>query len=303
MSSAPYLSIVMLSWNTRELTLAALRALERDPSTRTREVIVVDNASSDGSVDAIAAQFPHVRLIRNDRNELYAEGNNQGARIATGEFLCLLNSDTEVVPGALEMLVEFLEKHPDYGAVSPQLRSFDGSIQRACTRFPGLFDPLVDSTLFGRFWPGTHVHGRTRMHDFDHAHSRDVDQPPGAVFLIRRAEYLALGGLDPDLSLFYNDVDLCKRLWKRGRRIHYLAEARVFHHQGASTSRSERVQSLWLQNRRAYYAKHYGLLGSGWLRIVHWLWLAQIACGVVLGPRALKEKARALRDLGGKVWA
>lgn len=299
----PCLSIVMLSWNTRNLTLAALRALEKDRSARSREIIVVDNASSDGSADAISAEFPGVKLIRNDDNRLYAEGNNQGAAIATGEYLCLLNSDTEVVPGALDRLVDFLEQHPDYGAVSPQLRSFDGSIQRACTRFPGIFDPIVDSTMLGKIWPGTYVHGRTRMHDFDHASSRDVDQPPGAVFAIRRAEYAEMGGLDERLSLFYNDVDFCKRLWKRGRRIHYLAEAQVFHHQGASTRRSERVQILWIANRRAYYAKHYGIPGRAWLRTVHWLWLAQMSCGVVLGPRTVREKAHALRELGAKVWA
>lgn len=300
---SPKLSIVMLSWNTQPLTLAALRALERDRPRHAREIIVVDNASSDGSADAIAAQFPVVKLIRNAENELYAAGNNRGAAAATGEFLCLLNSDTEVVPGALDLLVDFLERHAEYGAVSPQLLSMDGSIQRACTRFPGLADALVDSTLFGKVWPGTWVHGRTRMHDFDHASSRDVDQPPGAVFLMRRAEYAEMGGLDPALSLFYNDVDLCQRLWKRGRRIHYLAEARVYHHQGASTSRSERVQTLWLSNRRGWYAKHYGLLGRVWLRLVHWLWLAQMAGGVVLGPRRVGEKVQALRELGTKVWA
>jgi GT2 family glycosyltransferase len=289
LNTLPCLSIVILSWNTRPLTLACLRALMRDASSRSREIIVIDNASAD-------------KLVRNDENRLYSAGNNQGAELATGEYLCLLNSDTEVVSGALDILVDFLEAHQDYGAVSPKLVSFDHSTQRACTRFPTMLDPLVDSTIFGKFWPGTYIHGRTRMHDFDHESSRDIDQPPGAVFMMRRSEYAVFHGLDPKLSLFYNDVDLCKRLWRKGRRIRYVAEARVYHHQGASTSRSDRVQSLWLENRQAFYAKHYGFVGSAWLRVVRWIWLSQVAGGVVLGPRKVNEKVKALRELSGKVW-
>ncbi|MDZ4773591.1 MAG: glycosyltransferase family 2 protein [Planctomycetota bacterium] len=297
MSTLPCLSIVILSWNTSALTLACLRALARDVPRRSRQIIVIDNASSDGSADAIESEFSNVELVRNSENKLYSAGNNQGAERATGEYVCLLNSDTEVVPGALDILVDYLEVHGDYGAVSPKLMSFDHSVQRACTRFPGLIDPLVDSTLFGKVWPGTYIHGRTRMHDFDHESSRDIDQPPGAVFMMRRHEYWEFGGLDPRLSLFYNDVDLCKRLWRKNRRIRYIADARVYHHQGASTSRSDRVQSLWLANREAFYRKHYGIVGTAWLRVVRWLWIAQVSAGVVLGPRKVKDKVKALRDL------
>lgn len=302
MNATPELSIVVLSWNTRDLTLACLRALQRDTSRQSREIIVVDNGSSDGSADAIAADFPGVILIRNVENRLYAAGNNQGAERATGRYLCLLNSDTEVVPGALETLTRFLDERPEYGAASPKLLNFDHTVQRACTRFPGLVDALVDSTLFGKFWPGTWVHGRTRMHDFDHLSSRDVDQPPGAVFMIRREEYRSFGGLDPVLSLFYNDVDLCSRLWSQGRRIRYVAEAAVYHHSGASTKRSDRVNALWISNRRAYYVKHYGILGGVWLRIVLCLWALQVAAGITLGPRRIKDKGRALRELAPKLW-
>jgi len=299
-SPVPDLSIVILSWNTRELTLACLRALERDGTRFTREIIVVDNHSSDGSADAIAAEFPGVRLVRNDENRLYAAGNNQGVENAIGCYVCLLNSDTEVVPGALDILVEFLEHNSDYGAASPRLDSFDGTVQRACTRFPGLLDPLVDSTLFGQTSIGKKRFAHTRLHDFDHQSTRDVDQPPGAVFMMRRSEYIEMGGLDEELSLFYNDVDLCKRLWSRGRKVRYVAEAQVFHHQGASTRRSARVQALWHANRLSYYAKNHGLLGAVWVRIVRWLWHMQIAAGVVLGPRPIPDKIAALHELGAR---
>ncbi len=265
--SAPVLSVVVLSWNTRELTLACLRALFAETPRHPREVIVVDNGSSDGSADAIAASFPQARLLRNAENRLYAAGNNQGAALATGEFLCTLNSDTEVRPGALDLLVDFLRQHPDHGAVAPRLVDPDGTVQHACQRFPTLATALCFDSWWGTFWPGNKIQERYLMRDFDHLSSRDVEQPPGAVFVIRLAEWRRYGGLDERLSLFYNDVDLSRRLWRDGRRIHYLADAEVLHHRGGSTRNFGRMLVLWHQNRLAYYGKHYGWLGRIWIRV------------------------------------
>jgi GT2 family glycosyltransferase len=265
--SGPALSVVVLSWNTRELTLACLRALAADSPKHSREVVVIDNDSSDGSADAIAAAFPRTVLARNSENLLYAGGNNQGARLATGRWLCLLNSDTEVRPGALDMLVDWLEAHPEYGAVGPRLCNPDGSVQRACMAFPGLFTALCFDTVLGRFPPGRWVEDHYRMRRFDHLHSRDVDQPPGACLLLDRREYLELGGLDEELALFFNDVDLCRRLWRRGRRIRYLAEAEVVHHGGASTKSFQKFVVIWHRNRMAYYRKHFGGWVDGFMRL------------------------------------
>lgn len=261
----PVLSVVVLSWNTRELTLACLRALFGETPRHAREVIVVDNGSRDGSADAIAAAFPAVRLLRNAENRLYAAGNNQGAAQARGEFLCTLNSDTEVRPGALDALVDFLRDSPQYGAVAPMLVDPDGTVQHACQRFPTWLSALCFDSWWGTFWPGRVVQDRYLMRDFDHRQSRDVDQPPGAVFVMRTAEWRQFGGLDEQLSLFYNDVDLCRRLWRAGRRIRYLAEAVVLHHRGGSTRHFGKMLVLWHQNRRAYYRKHYGVCGAWWV--------------------------------------
>src|SRR5262249_161093 len=135
---------------------ACLRALERDRTSLAREIIVVDNGSADGSADAIAA-IPGVALVRNAENRGYSAGNNQGARRATGRGVCLLNSDTEVRPGALDQLVEFLATHPRHGAVAPKLVDPDGSVQRACMRFPGLATALCFDSAIGRFPPGSWV--------------------------------------------------------------------------------------------------------------------------------------------------
>jgi GT2 family glycosyltransferase len=265
--SAPALSVVVLSWNTKELTLACLRALFAENPRHAREVIVVDNGSDDGSADAIAARFPSVRLHRNADNRLYAVGNNQGVALAQGEFVCTLNSDTEVRAGALDQLVDWLLAHPDYGAAAPRLCDPDGSVQRACQRFPTLLSALCFDTWWGTWWPGSFVQRRYLMRDFDHLHSRDVDQPPGACCVLRTAEWRRFGGFDETLSLFYNDVDLCRRLWRAGRRIRYVAEAEVMHHRGASTKNFARMLVLWHKNRSTYYRKHWGVVGRVWIAV------------------------------------
>ncbi len=269
----PSLSVVVLSWNTRDLTLACLRSLFAGEPRHPTEVLVIDNASTDGSAEAIseqfpAEQFPQVELVRNDQNRGYAAANNQGARLANGRFLCLLNSDTEVPAGSLDALVDFLLEHKDYGAVSPKLLNPDGSVQHACMRFPALLTALCHDTFLGRFWPGSMVERRYQMADFDHLTSLDVDQPPGVVFLMIRQEFLDLGGLDEELFLFFNDVDLCWRLWKQGRKIRYLADVSVMHHGGASTKGFDRLVVTWHRNRMAYYQKRYGPLVVPYMRMI-----------------------------------
>jgi GT2 family glycosyltransferase len=294
--TAPVLSVVVLSWNTCELTLACLRALLAETPRHRREVIVVDNGSGDGSADRIAAAFPQVRLERNTENRLYAAGNNQGVALAAGEFVCTLNSDTEVRPGALDRLVDFLRENPAYGAAAPRLSDPDGSVQHACQRFPTLMTALCFDSWWGSFWPGTRFVDRYLMRDFDHLSSRDVDQPPGACCMLRKAEWQQLGGFDERLALFYNDVDLCRRLEANGRRIRYLADAEVLHHRGASTKNFAKMLVVWHQNRLAYYHKHYGGLGRLWLRVCVRLRIWEEWWKIGRRNRRDPERKRAERD-------
>jgi GT2 family glycosyltransferase len=305
--NAPVLSVVVLNWNTKALVLACLRALFLEPPRHPREVIVVDNGSSDGSADAVQAAFPHVRLVRNATNRLYAAGNNQGVALAGGEFVCLLNSDTEVRPGALDQLVDFLQGHPGHAVVAPQLLDPDGTVQHACQRFPTLLSALCFDSWCGSFWPGSVVQDRYLMRDFDHLQSRDVQQPPGACMCMRREEYARCGGLDEELGLFYNDVDLCRRLWRDGRRIHYLAAAQVLHHRGASTKSFTRMLVIWHKNRLAYYKKHYGRWVTLWLRFVIRLrvweeWL-RIGRRHRHDPRQRAAERAFLRQVQQELWA
>jgi N-acetylglucosaminyl-diphospho-decaprenol L-rhamnosyltransferase len=122
-------SIVTLSWNTREIFRDCLIAVRKHSGDSSREIIVVDNESQDGSADMVAEEFSDIKLIHNSENRLYSEAHNQGANLATGKYLCILNSDTAVRPGTLDQLVGFLDFHPKYGAASPKLVNSDGSMQ------------------------------------------------------------------------------------------------------------------------------------------------------------------------------
>ncbi|MGQ0553790.1 MAG: glycosyltransferase family 2 protein [Planctomycetota bacterium] len=264
-AAAPRVSVVVLSWNTRELLAACLRSLRAaapEAGPGACEVIVVDNASADGSADLVARDFPEVQLVRNPQNDGYAIGNNLGAARARGQYLFLLNSDTEVRPGALGTLLNFLDRHPGHAGCAPRLDRPDGTPQPSCKRFPTLGVAVFYDTLFERWFPRNRVLPRYEMRDFDHTSSRDVDQPPGAALLLRRALWEQLGGFDPELWLFFNDVDLCRRLTVAGHKLAYVAEARILHHEGASTGQFPEFGAIWHKNRFAYYRKTFGWRGA-----------------------------------------
>ena len=256
--SAPDLSVVILNWNTADLVVACLRALQQNPYHGDHEILVVDNASEDDSAARVAAGFPAVRLIRNAENLGYSAGNNVGLRAARGRFLLLLNSDTEVGPGALDRLVGFLQATPGVGAVTCRLVNPDGSLQASCMRFPTLTTALVFDTFLARLPFGRRHLDHYFMRDFDHAEAREVDQIPGTCTCLPREVLDRVGLLDETLWLFFNDVDLCKRIRDAGHAIHFLPDVEVLHHYGASTSRFVHFAVQWHLNRVAYYRKHFG---------------------------------------------
>jgi GT2 family glycosyltransferase len=260
------LSVVVPAWNTRELLLECLASLE-EACEGGAEIVVVDDASTDGSADAVALAFPRVVLVRNPENRGFAAAVNAGVARATREFVLLLNADARVEEGALESMLGFLRNAPGYAACAPRLVGADGATQRSCMRLPSLWTPLFFSTPLQRWWPHSPELERYFYADFDHEHDADVEQPPAAALLLHRAEYLELGGLDERLRLFFNDVDLCLRLARGGRKIRYLAGARVMHHGGASTRQLSDFAARWHADRLAYTRKHHGVLAGLWVKL------------------------------------
>ena len=271
-------SVVIPSWNTRELLRACLASLGAS-QLRADEVIVVDNASGDGSADMVAREHPGVLLLRNAQNEGFARGCNQGLARAQGAYALLLNADTELEPDALGRLVAFLEAHADYGAAAPKLVSPDGSTQRTCMRFPNWRTALFYGQPMERWFPHSRELERYYMRDWDQEDERDVEQPPAACLLVRRSALERVGAFDERLWLYFNDVDLSRRLAAAGWRTRYVASARVLHHVGASTRQYADVLSEWQRNRLVYYRKHHGWLAGVWVKLcvsltfADWAWI------------------------------
>lgn len=262
---APEISVVIPSWNTRELLARCLETVEeaRKPAT---EVIVVDNGSEDGSAEMVAGRFAGVRLVRNERNEGFARACNQGMRLARGRYVLLLNTDTEVAPDALWLLWRFLEAHPGHGAAAPRLTGVDGRTQRTCQAFPNLWTALFFATPLERWFPNSPELKRYFLRSWSHEDERDVDQPPAACLLLRREVLEQVGLFDEELWLFFNDVDLSRRMAAAGWRTRYVAAATVVHHVGASTGKFGDFVSVYQRNRLTYYRKHHGRAAGWWVK-------------------------------------
>jgi N-acetylglucosaminyl-diphospho-decaprenol L-rhamnosyltransferase len=250
------LSIVIVSWNTRELTLRCLAALGESARGLGLETIVVDNGSIDETPEAIRAQFPAVRLIEPGRNLGFSGGNNAGLAIASGRYLCLLNPDTEARPGALAALVGFLEGQPEVGAVGPRLLNADGSEQAVGFRFPTLAQVFLDFfPLRGRF-AESEANGRYPRAPRDRPFP--IDFPLGACIVARRAAVEATGPLDEGYFLYSEEVDWCRRMQAVGWPIWCVPTAEVVHHSGQSVGqRPARMFVELHRSRRRYYARHH----------------------------------------------
>ncbi len=256
--SAPALSIVIVSWNTRDYLDACLTSLRDAPDAVTREVIVVDNASEDGTATMVAEAHPGVTLVANDANLGYAAGNNQGIELASGEQVLLLNPDVVVHEGALDTLVSFLARCPEAGAVAPRLILPDGSVQASCRSFPTPDVVLYEALGLSRLFPRSRRFGKYRMTWWDYDDERQVDQPMASSILIRGEALAQVGGMDEQFPIFFNDVDLCRRLRDAGWNIWYTPEASMDHVGGASTGQVRR--RMLVESHRSFvrfYEVHY----------------------------------------------
>jgi GT2 family glycosyltransferase len=255
------LSVVLVSWRTRELLGACLRSLRAALGERLAaggaEVIVVDNASGDGSVEMVRDQFREVRLIANSENRGYAAGNNQGIAAARGRNVMLLNPDTEVPREAIERLEACLTERPRAGAAAPMLVHPDGRPQASLRGFPTPLALLGAVTGLGRLAPAGSPLATYQPRALPAAPAV-VDQPMASCLLLRGEALRAVGGFDEAFPIFFNDVDLCWRLRLGGWETWFVPDARVVHHGGAST-RQVRLAMLWESHRglHRYYQKHY----------------------------------------------
>jgi N-acetylglucosaminyl-diphospho-decaprenol L-rhamnosyltransferase len=251
------LSVVIVSWNTRELLGRCLASVDAERLAVDLELIVVDNGSSDGSREGLEADAG-TRLIANPDNRGFSAANNQGIAISSGRYVLLLNSDTEVQPGSLRAMVEYGDAHPRAGVIGPRLSNPDGTLQPSGGRFPTLLGTI--GSLFGL----DRLSGRPRYGTRrDYSVPAVVDEVSGAALLVRSDVLAAVGGLDEEFHWGYEDVDFCRRVRAAGWEVHFLPAAEVTHVWGGS--RRVAPASALLNaaaGRRHYFRKHHGPLAG-----------------------------------------
>jgi len=251
------LSIVIVTWNSRDFIRNCLDSIFLLPEKVRYEIIVVDNGSSDETAKIVREFYPEVDLIENRKNSGYAKANNQGIKESQGKYLLLLNPDTQLMENSLASMREFMEGNPQAGALGPQLLNPDKSVQPSCREFPS-FSALVWEFLgLSRIFPKGRIFGRWRMGYFSFDQLREVDQPMGSCLMLRRETLEELGGFDEKFSMFFNDVDLCYRIKNAGWKIYFYPGTQVIHHKGASTRKVKR-RMIWFSHLAFYkfFKKH-----------------------------------------------
>lgn len=255
------LSIIVVNWNTRELLGRCLNSVYETAGELLCEVFVVDNGSTDASTEMVRARFPQARLIENGENLGFARANNQAIRLAEGRYVLLLNSDAEVCPGALASMVEFADRHAAIGVLGPALCSPDGVVQPSWARFPTVWTELWGVHRRGQEPFAGHVPGEP-------AQAYLVDWMAGACLMVRQETFDQVGPMDERFFLYSEETDLCKRIRDAGWLNVYYPQAKVVHHQGASSSRDRGRSYVQLRRSKVLYAqKHAGAWSAACLRV------------------------------------
>jgi GT2 family glycosyltransferase len=253
----PDVSVVIVTYNSRRHLRACFETLRQYTQAATMEVIVVDNASSDGSAEEVERSYPWVRLVRRSTNGGLSAAVNDGVAVSTGTYAMALNPDTHIDEDALSVLAAYLREHPDCGIVAPKLLNDDGTLQMSCRAFPGYSTAFFSRySLLTRLFPKNRYSRGYLMQDFAHTETRDVDWVSGAAMMFPRAVFDQIGGWDAGFFMFSEDVDFCRRVHDAGLRVVYHPAARVYHAIGVSKRAPTRIiiarhRSMW-----RYYRKH-----------------------------------------------
>ncbi|MFZ5932581.1 MAG: glycosyltransferase family 2 protein [Patescibacteria group bacterium] len=256
------LSVVTVNLNTKKLTLESIKSVLKEGLNL--EIIVIDNGSTDGSVEALEdlAKKKLIKLIKNYRNLGFAKANNQGMKIAKGEYILLLNNDTIVKKGAIKKLLDFAKEIKEAGVVGSKLLNIDGSLQPSCFRFPTIKNAIR------QYWFGKK--GLFEKYAPKGKRATSVDAVVGAVFLITPLARKKVGLLDERYFAYFEDIDYCRRVWKAGLKVYYLPEAEIIHHHGATFKKMADEEVRWkklIPGSKIYHGivKHYLINTVIWL--------------------------------------
>lgn len=291
-AAEPLISAVIVSFNTRAMTLDCLQTLIKALAGLSAEIVVVDNASHDGSADAITASFPGVHLLRNERNAGFGAANNLGMQAARGEFFLLLNSDAFPEPDAIRALVDFLHAHPRAGVAGPRTLNGDGSLQISCYKLPSPAHAWLEN-----LWLSS---GYSR---WAHDRQRAVEFVIGACMLVRRAVVDEVGGFDEQFFMYSEEADWQRRMHDRGWGVFFVPEARVVHLGGASGANDRaRINRYFFESLDRYVKKHHGFVGLLALRSA--MTIGCLVRAALWTAKALQpsQRERALAKVRLHIW-
>lgn len=265
------ISIILVSWNVRDLLRQCLGSVNNQQSTLlgppSAEIIVVDNASTDSTVQMLRDEFPAVRVIANSQNVGFTRGNNQALAQARGRYLFLLNPDTELAPNTLAKLTAYMDTHPRVGIVGPKLFYGDGSVQSSRRRFPSLATAFLESTKLQDWFPRNHALTTYYMLDTTDDETLQVDWVNGSAMFVRRELYEQIGGLDEQFFMYSEELDWCYRAKQAGWQVVYLPDARVTHYEGKSSEQAVAARDIYFHSSKvSYFRKYRGALVAECLR-------------------------------------
>ncbi|NLO06737.1 MAG: glycosyltransferase family 2 protein [candidate division WS1 bacterium] len=280
------LSLCIVSYNCKELLVECLRSIFEHVAGLEVEVIVADNASSDGTVEMLRADFPRVRLLAFEDNRGFAAGTNAAMAAAGGEVLMMLNPDTTLREGAVQQLVAFLGERPEAGAVGPAIFDPEGGLQMTCHLFPTLWQTLIRQLGLHRAFPASRTFGAYDMTWWDHSQPRRVDWLSGACIAVRRDVWERVGGLDEGFFMYAEDVDWCYRLAQAEFERWYLPGAEIVHHEAGSWADASRERIIASHRSMfRYFGKNYGHLQEVAVRLlVAWGALIRGSFWTIMGP-------------------
>ncbi len=286
------LSIIIVNWNTRELLKACLLSLYETLPEIDYEVIVVDNASRDGSASMVKDDFPRVLLIENQTNRGFAAANNQALTIMRGRYALLINSDTVLTENAVSLLFSFLEDHPEAAMCCGQLLNADGSKQHSIASFPSLLTLMTNISFLEYLWPQRYPSKR-----YEWKKPIETDSCIGACMLVRKRAIEAVGMLDERYFFFFEETDWAYRMRTSGWKIFHLPGAFIYHLQGQSIGRNIGSRKEFYRSRYQYFRKWHGypyFLFTGAVIVTRLLinWLSVSAANVLLlgQKKSLRDK-------------
>jgi GT2 family glycosyltransferase len=262
-NEAPCVSVIIVVWNAMRYVLECLDSLQKYCGSVCAEVIIVDNASTDGTPDLVAKRYPNFKLIRNSQNYGFAKANNIGILQCSGDYICLVNSDVVFSDDCISPMIKCLSETPEVAMVGPKMLGPDGSVRRSTMRFPTIWNNFSRALGFDLLFPHSGFWGGLLMADFDHQRTMSVEVLNGWFVVVRREALEQVGLLDTQFFMYGEDIDWCYRFRKAGRGILFFADSAAIHYGGSSSASAPiRFCTEMLRANLQYWRKHHGWLAQ-----------------------------------------